>query len=41
LIVLVQRDAADALLEILRPLGGSPLRLALSDEMIAKLTATP
>ena len=41
LIVLVQRDTADALLETLRPLGGSPLRLALSDEMIAKLTATP
>jgi uncharacterized membrane protein/sporulation protein YlmC with PRC-barrel domain len=40
LIVLVQRDAADALLEALRPLGGSPLRLALTDEMVAKLTAT-
>jgi uncharacterized membrane protein len=39
LVVLVERRSAEALLEALEPLGGDVLRLALTDEMVARLTA--
>jgi uncharacterized membrane protein len=41
LVVLVERGSEETLLEVLRPLGGSLLRLALTDEMVTRLTAPP
>ncbi len=40
LVVLVKEDAESALLETLAPLDGRVLRLALTDDMIARLTAS-
>jgi uncharacterized membrane protein/sporulation protein YlmC with PRC-barrel domain len=39
LVLLVERGSEEALLEVLRPLEGSLLRLALTDEMVARLTS--